>query len=130
MERGGDFLHWQPLPVESQLKSIKNADGAALLREVDAAIRMNLQAKAAAHIQRYGDLKLDPRPAFDLLRKYAISEDGSLHAEKFYRTGTDEFNSTRAAFQWRHIVALARVTASEYGRPAAGIAQARKVLKV
>lgn len=62
--------------------------------------------------------------------KYAISEDGALHAEKFYRTATEEFNSTRPAFRWRHLLALARVTASEYGRPAPGMAQARELLKL
>ena len=28
---------------------------------------------------------------FDLLLKYAVSEDGALHAEKYYRTATEEF---------------------------------------
>ena len=51
------------------------------------------------------------------MRRYAISEDGALHAEKFYRTESEEFASTRAAFRWRHLVALARVTASEFGAP-------------
>ncbi len=62
--------------------------------------------------------------------RYAISEDGSLHAEKFYRTATEEFAATRPMFRWRHLVALARVTASEFGRPAPGIAEARAVLKL
>jgi hypothetical protein len=62
--------------------------------------------------------------------KYAISEDGSLHAEKYYRTTSEEFASTRPAFRWRQVVALARVTASECGRPAAGMAEAREMLKV
>ena len=66
----------------------------------------------------------------DLLLKYAVSEEGALHAEKFYRTVCEEFASTRPAFRWRHIIALARVTASEYGRPAAGMAQARSLLKL
>ena len=62
--------------------------------------------------------------------KYAVSEDGSLHAEKFYRTASMEFASTRPAFRWRQLVALARVTASEFGRPAAGVAEAREMLRV
>jgi len=28
---------------------------------------------------------------FDLLLRYASSEDGALHAEKYYRTVTEEF---------------------------------------
>ncbi|HEX4533868.1 MAG TPA: hypothetical protein VH000_06525, partial [Rhizomicrobium sp.] len=71
----------------------------------------------------------EARPVFDLLLKYATSEDGSLHAEKFYRTTSEEFASTRPAFRWRQVLALTRVTASEYGRPAAGIAEARRLLE-
>ena len=66
----------------------------------------------------------------DLLLRYAVSEDGALHAEKFYRTVSEEFAAARPAFRWRHVVALARVTASEYGRPAAGMAEARALLNV
>ena len=68
--------------------------------------------------------------AFDLLRRYAISEDGALHAEKFFRTCTEEFATTRPAFRWRQLCALARVTASEFGRPAAGVAETKELLKV
>ena len=52
--------------------------------------------------------------------RFATSEDGSLHAEKYFRTVRQEFKTTRPAFRWRQLVALARVTASEYGRTAAG----------
>lgn len=128
--RGGDFLHWDPLPTARHLEEIKTKDADALLRECDEAIRGNLQAKASAIIHRYGELGHPPRPAFDLLMRYAVSEDGALHAEKFYRTVSEEFASTRQAFRWRHLVALARVTASEFGRPAPGMAEARALLKV
>jgi hypothetical protein len=67
---------------------------------------------------------------FDVLLRYATSEDGALHAEKFYRTVTEEFASTRPAFRWRQLAALARVTASEFGKPAPGYAQAKELLKV
>ena len=60
---------------------------------------------------------------------YAVSEDGALHAEKYYRTVTEEFASTRPAFRWRQLVALARVTASEYGRPAPGVKEACELVK-
>ena len=100
------------------------------MSEADDAIRQNLQGHAAAVVHRYGALGHAPRPVFDLLLRYAVSEDGALHAEKYYRTVTEEFSATRPAFRWRQLVALARVTASEYGRPAAGIAEARELLKV
>ena len=128
--RGGDFLNWQPLPVKWHLDGIKSTDAAALLREADDAIRQNLQARSAAIIHRYGELGHAQRPVFDLMLRYAVSEDGALHAEKYYRTVSEEFSTTRAAFRWRQLTALARVTASEYGRPAAGIAEAKELLKV
>lgn len=126
--RGGDFLNWQPLPLQRHLDEIKSSEPATLLHEADEAIRGNLQARASALVQRYGQLGHDARPVFDLLLRYAVSEDGSLHAEKFYRTVSEEFAITRPKFRWRHLVALARVTASEYGRPAAGINEARSLL--
>ena len=130
VNRGGDFLKWEPLPLARHVEQIKATDAAALLREADDAIRQNLQARAAAIVHRYGELGHAPRGVFDLMLRYAVSEDGALHAEKFYRTVTEEFTATRPAFRWRQLVALARVTASEYGRPAAGVAEARELLKV
>jgi hypothetical protein len=128
--RGGDFLHWTPLPLEQHLKAIKSTEPDALLREADDAIRQNLQAHAAAIVHRYGELGHPPRGVFDLMLRYGVSEDGALHAEKYYRTVSEEFTAARPAFRWRQLVALARVTASEYGRPAPGMAEAREVLKL
>jgi hypothetical protein len=65
-----------------------------------------------------------------MLLKYAVSEDGKLHAEKYYRAMSEEFAATRPAFRWRHLVALARVTTSEYGSPAPGYAEACRLLKL
>ncbi len=128
--RGGDFLNWQPLPLARHIEQIKATEAEALLREADEAIRANLQAKASAVVHRYGELGHPPRPLFDLLLRFAVSEDGALHAEKFYRTVSEEFATTRPAYRWRHVVALARVTASEFGRPAAGMAEARTLLRL
>ena len=128
--RGGDFLHWDSLPLAQHLGQIKTTNPESLLREADEAIRGNLQAHAAALIHRYGELGHPSRAAFDLLARYAVSEDGALHGEKFYRTVSEEFASTREQFRWRHLVALARVTASEFGRPAPGVAEARSLLAV
>jgi hypothetical protein len=130
VNRGGDFQHWEPLPLKQHLAGVKSQDAAALVREAEDAVRGNLQARAAAIAARYAQLGHDPRGMFDLLLKYAVSEDGSLHAEKFFRTTTDEFANTRPAYRSRQLIALARVTASEYGRPAAGMAEARDMLKV
>lgn len=119
-----------PYPLDRDLEKIQSLEADALLAETESAIRSSDQARACALIARYGDLGRPARPVFDMLLKYAISEDGALHAEKYYRTVTEEFATTRAAFRWRHLAALARVTASEYGHPAPGVADARRLLKV
>ncbi len=119
-----------PYPPAEQLAKIKAKDGDTLLRDAEDAIKASDQARAAALVQRYGELKLPERPVFDLLLRYGTSQDGALHAEKYYRTVTEEFAAARPAFQWRQLVALARVTASEYGFPAPGYAEACRLLKV
>jgi hypothetical protein len=126
--RGGDFLNWEPLPLKQHVDGVRTTDPQALLNEADAAIRDNLQARASAIVWKYGQLGHPARGAFDLLLKYAVSEDGALHAEKYYRTVSEEFAATREPFRWRQLAALARVTASEYGRPAAGVAEAKELL--
>jgi len=128
VSRGGDFLKWTPLPAPQNLERLSAKEPEALLKELDLAVRENLQARATAVVQRAGELGHDARPLFDALLRYAISEDGALHAEKFYRTCSEEFAAIRPAFRWRELAALARVTASEYGRPAAGVAEARRLL--
>jgi hypothetical protein len=128
--RGGDFLHWQPWPHGEHVEQVRGVSAENLLSETEAAIRANDQARAAALVHRYGELDRPARPVFDLLLRYAVSEDGALHAEKYYRTVSEEFASTRNAFRWRQLIALARVTASEYGRPAPGQAEARELLRI
>ncbi len=118
----------QPYPLTEHLEKVRSSDPKTLLKHADAAIRDKDQFRASALIQRYGDLGHATRPVFNLLLRYATSENGALHAEKYYRTVTEEFASTRSAFRWRQLVALARVTASEYGNPAPGYEQARELL--
>ena len=127
---GTDFQNWLPLPVPNHVASVKSTDSAALLREAEEAIRGNLQAHASAIVHRYGELGHPAKDVMALLLRYAVSEDGSLHAEKYYRTATQEFAAARPAFRWRQLVALARVTASEHGRPAPGYADACRLLNV
>lgn len=105
-------------------------DQRELLTLTAEAVRNRDQALAAAAAQRYGQLGGSPRPMFDLLLRFATSEDGALHAEKYYRTVTEEFANTRTSMQWRHLVGLARVSASEYGTPAPGYRQACDMLRV
>jgi len=117
-------------PWPEHLQAVRATEPSALLAELDAAIHAGDQVRACALVQRYGDLGHPAAPVFDLFLRYATSEDGSLHAEKYYRTVHEEFNRTRRAFRWRQLVALARVTASEYGRPAPGYEEACRLLRL
>ena len=128
VNRGGDFLQWQPRPHIDQGILVRSSDPAVLVKETEAAIRENDQSKATALVARYGQEKHDPKPVFDLLLSFAVSEDGALHAEKYYRTVSEEFAEARPAFRWRQATALARVTASEFGKKAAGYDEACEIL--
>jgi hypothetical protein len=117
-------------PFDEHREKVRTLEPDSLLPEAEAAIRAKDQTRACALVHRYGELARPARPVFELLLRYAISEDGALHAEKYYRTVTEEFAATRPAFRWRQLAALARVTASEFGFPAPGVAEARRLLKV
>jgi hypothetical protein len=119
-----------PYPLAEHIAAIRTNDPTALLREADSAIRAKDQFRAAAAIHRYGEQGYEPKAAFDLLLKYGTSEDGALHAEKYYNTVRAEFATMRPAFRWGQLVALARVTASEYGRKSPGYEEAKKLLNV
>ena len=110
----------EPYPYANLLEEIRETDAQRLLALTEEAILANDQARACAIAQRFGDLNLPARPLFNLLLKYGCSQDGALHAEKYYRTASEEFAAARPAFRWRQLVALARVTASEFGHPAPG----------
>jgi hypothetical protein len=119
-----------PYPHPEHLEKIKVKDAAGLLKEVEGAIRDKDQFRACAAVHRYGELGHDPQPVFDLLLRYAVSQEGALHAEKYFQTVSEEFRFVRPAFRWRELTALARVTASEYGYPARGYTEACQLLGV
>jgi hypothetical protein len=104
-----------PYPTDEHRALVKVVDAKQLLLEAEDAIRQNDQGRAAAAIQIYGDNGHAVEPVFELMLKYAVSEDGRLHGEKYYHTVREEYRTTRAAFRWRQVVGLARVTASAYG---------------
>src|SRR5439155_16279055 len=101
---GTDFLAQEPYPRAEARERIKTDDPAKLLKEAEDAIRNRDQALASAAVAAYGKTATGmaaPRPVFDLLLRYAIREDGALHAEKYYRTVGEEFGLTRPAFRRR-----------------------------
>lgn len=129
-ERGGDFQRWEPYPRADVREKVTAREAAPLLTGLEGAIREGNQALASAHAARYTAQGHDPGALFALLLRFAISEDGALHAEKYFRTASEEYAATRKAFRDRHLIALARVTASAHGYPAPGYAEACALLKV
>lgn len=123
----GNLLE-SPLPAKYHLDRLSDLDSDSLLSKLDDSIQNNLQAHATAIVRRYGELSMPADRLFGTLLKYAVSEDGALHAEKYFYTVWDDFHSTRASVRWQHLIALSRVTASEYGKPAAGQSEARELL--
>ena len=119
-----------PLPVKHHLDRLSKTDAEGLLVQLDEAIQNNLQAHATAIVHRDGELSLPEDRLFSTMRKYAVSEDGALHAGKYFHTVCDDFHATRPSARWRHLTFLARVTASEFGSPAAGQAEARELLGI
>jgi hypothetical protein len=128
--RGGNFLTWQPYPREDARAAVRTLEPNRLLPTLEEAIRNRNQTQAAALVERYGASNLPARLLWDLLLAHAISADGALHAEKFYRTASEEFGATRPSFRWRQLIALARVTASAYGYAPPGYADACRLLGV
>ena len=102
-------------PTEAHRDLVKTRDAGRLLAETEDAIRSNNQGRSAAAIQIYGERGYAVDPVFDLMLKYAVSEDGRLHGEKYFHTVREEYRTIRPKFRWRQIVGLARVTASAYG---------------
>lgn len=128
--RGGDFQNWKPSPQAEEMEAVKSTAPSDLLKDLETAIRANDQQRACAVAGRWVQLEHGSRPLFNVFLRYAVSEDGALHAEKFYRTVSEDFAASRPAFQWRYLYGLARVTASEYGRHAGGYDEACERLGV
>jgi hypothetical protein len=119
-----------PYITRDQVEAVGTDDAKKLAGLLRSAVEESDQARAAAIVQRWANAGHPPTAIFNSLRQYAVSEDGALHAEKYFRTVAEEYATTRAEFRWRHLVALARVTASQYGWPAPGRQQARELLRV
>ena len=127
--RGGKFLEWRPHPLPEALARVEEKTPDALLARLDAAIVERDQAFAAALVARWGEAGHPHALVFDVLRRHATLADGALHAEKYFQTAVEEFAATRPAYRWRHVVSLARVTASESGRTAPGVEEAKRLLE-
>lgn len=125
-----EFLKWEPYPRSDAREKVRGIASDGLMKALEAAIREKDQPRTTAITARISTEMPDSgKDVFGLLREFAVSEDGALHAEKYYGTTSDEFATMRPAFKWRQLVALARVTASAYGFPAPGHDEACKLVK-
>lgn len=102
-------------PTSEHRAAVKTRDATKLLEEAEDAVRNNDQGRAAAAIALYGEAGHEAQRVFERMLPFTISEDGRLHGEKYFQTVREEFVTTRPAFRWRQLIALARVTASSYG---------------
>jgi hypothetical protein len=118
----------KPYPLVEDVEKVESKDGPMLIEALDEALRGKDQKRAAAVASDYGELGHDAKAIFEKLRQYSISEDGALHAEKYFHTVSEEYGRSRAKFRWLHVIALARVTASAGGQPSPGVAESRKLL--
>ncbi|MFO0877645.1 MAG: hypothetical protein U0840_09840 [Gemmataceae bacterium] len=117
-------------PLAEDVEKITLREPARLTDALDEAIRAGDQRRSCALTACYLRQGHAAAALMDLFRKYAISEDGALHAEKYYHTVRDECSRSRKEVRERHLLALARVTASlVVGKPAPGLDEARKVFK-
>src|SRR5579862_476718 len=122
------FLDWTAYPRAEAKEQVKSLTPEELLSDLDGAIRNKDQALASAVVQRLGEQGAPAAPVFALFRGYVVSENGSLHGEKYFRTVTEEFQATRAPFRWRQLIGMARYAASMYGDPTPGYAEALRLL--
>ena len=74
--------------AEAPRRASQSTEPDALLREADDGHPRQPPGPRRALVHRYGELGHAAAAVFDLLLRYAISEDGALHAEKYYRTVT------------------------------------------
>ena len=118
-----------PRPTAAAFAQITATDPKALLSLLDSAIRGQQQDLACAVADRCLSAGITSDDLFGRLLACACSEDGALHAEKYYWTTRDEYQQLRPAFRNQQLVALARVSASQYGSPAPGLQQARELLQ-
>ncbi len=100
----------------------------ALLDQCASHIRARDQKQACAAARRYCELGHGPEALFSVLLPFAVSEDGALHAEKFFRTAQEEHGRAQPAHRAIYLVALTRVMASHQGFPAPGVDEARRLL--
>ena len=117
-----------PFPYAQEMDAYERCKPEQLVRALRSALEQNDQAKAAAAVASAQQKDMDPEALFAVLLNASLEADGALHAEKYYRTVREDFASSRPRHRWRHLIALARVAASQVGFEAPGLREARETL--
>ena len=135
-----DHIQRQPLDAPSVVQYYEDShDAYRKYHSAEGAVHMALNDGDRFHADGfYGQVRLldaawrqrPPQDVLELLADVAVRTDGALHAEKYFATATEDCAAARPAHRWRHLVALARVSASEAGQPAPGLDAARALLEV
>jgi hypothetical protein len=115
-------------PFDHDAEPCSLTEPAKLLAEIEARIRARDQKGACSAARRYCELGHSDDELIMRLLQFAVSEDGALHAEKYFSTVHDEHQGTSTSMRRMHLVALTRVMASQQGFPAPGVEETRKLL--
>ncbi len=124
----GQSRHVGSEPFDHDGERCTASEPAELLGAIESAVRARDQRGACLAARRYCELAHAPDTLFAHLLPFAVSQDGALHAEKYFRTVQEEYETARPAHRALHLVALTRVQASSFGFPAPGDEEARKLL--
>jgi len=127
---GERFIDREALPHAADREQVKESERGPLLAAAEEAIRGRDQRRTVAVLDKLLSRGEAEQEIVGLLRRFAISEDGALHAEKYYRTVTEERATIRPRFRANQLLALGRVTASAFGYPAPGYDETRELLRV
>lgn len=119
----------EPYPYARHVEELERLERDELLAALSESVAARDQERAGAAAACWMSAHEDPEPLFAALLPTALDADGALHAEKYYRTVREDCASSRTAFRGPHLIALARVSASESGFAAPGLAEARALLK-
>jgi len=120
----------EPLPYEQYIGEVEQLSALERLAYLRSAIEDKHQPRAMAattqHLRSGGSVA----SLLDVFLDYALSQDGALHAEKYFHTTCENCASASSDAQVeRYLLGLARVTASEFGEEAPGQAAARAALR-
>lgn len=124
-QRGGNFHEWKPLPSREVRDKVSSKGVCVSLKELQDAIKANEQELACAITRSYLDCGQSPSHLWSAFAHASTRDDGALHAEKFFRTAYIEYGMTRQEYRNRHLIALARVVASQANVPAPGYDEAK-----